>query len=96
MPENMLISAELKGPRNFLRIRPGIFEFKPESTLKLGQTKPQISRTVPTNRHTTIPTDSGPIPACFDDVPKLFKLGDSSAAVMVLIVANGRDRTGLR
>ena len=64
-------SAELKGPRKLLRIRPGIFDFEPDLGLKLGQTKPKISGTVPTNRHTTIPNDSGPISACFDDDPKL-------------------------
>ncbi len=64
-------SAELKGPRKLLRIRPGIFEFEPDLGLKLGQTKPKISGTVPTNRHTTIPNDSGPVSACFDDDPKL-------------------------
>ncbi len=40
--------------------------------LKLGQSKPEISGTVPTNRHTTIPNDSGPSSACFDEDPKLF------------------------
>ena len=39
--------------------------------LKQGQTKPKIYGTVPTDRHTTSPNDSGPIPACFDDGPKL-------------------------
>ena len=60
-------SAELKGPRNLLRIRPEIFDFEPDLGLKRGQTKPKISGTAPTNRHTTIPNDSGPISACFDD-----------------------------
>ena len=64
-------SAELKEPRTFLRIRPGIFDFEPDLGLKLSQTKPKISGTLPTNRHTTIPNDSGPISACFDDDPKL-------------------------
>ncbi len=63
--------AELKGPRKLLRIRPEIFDFEPDLGLKLGQTKPKISGTVPTNRHTTIPKDSDPISACFDDDPKL-------------------------
>ena len=66
-----LYSAELKGPGKLLRIRPRIFDFEPDLGLKLGQTKPKISGTVPTNRHTTIPNDSGPISACFDDDPKL-------------------------
>ncbi len=39
--------------------------------LKRGQTRPKIHGTVSTNRHTTIPNDSGPISACFDDDPKL-------------------------
>ncbi len=52
-------------------IRPEIFEFELDLGLKLGQTKRKISGTVPTNRHTTTPNDSGPILACFDDDPKL-------------------------
>jgi hypothetical protein len=40
--------------------------------LKLGQSKPTMPGTVPTDRHTTIPIDSGPIPAAlFDDDPEL-------------------------
>ncbi len=54
-------SAELKGPRTFSRIRPEIFDLEPASGLKLGQTKTKIPGTVPTNRHTTIPNDSGTI-----------------------------------
>ncbi len=38
--------------------------------LKRRQTKPKINGTVPTNRHTTIPNDDGPISASFDDDPK--------------------------
>ena len=64
-------SAELKGPRKLLRIRPGIFDFEPELGLKRSQTKPKIPGTVPTDRHTTIPNDYGTISACFDDDPKL-------------------------
>jgi hypothetical protein len=67
----ILDSSELKGPRTLLRMRPEIFDFGQDLGLKLGQTKPKISGTVPTNRHTTIPNDSGPILACFDDDPKL-------------------------
>ena len=52
-------------------MRPEIVDFEPDLGLKLGQTKPKISGTVPTDRHTTIPNDSGPIPAWFDDDPKL-------------------------
>ena len=64
-------SAELKGPRQLLRIRPEIFDFERALGLKRGQTKPKIPGKVPTDRHTTIPDDSGPISACFDDEPKL-------------------------
>ncbi len=66
-----LCSAELKGPRNILRIRPEIFGFEPDLGLKHGQTKHNISGTEPTNRHTTIPNDSGPMSACFDDDSQL-------------------------
>ncbi len=65
------VLAELQGPRKPFRIRPEIFVFEPDSGLKLDQTKPVLSGTVPTNRHTTIPNHSGPISACFDDDPKL-------------------------
>ena len=61
----------LRTNRELLRIRPEIFDFELELGLKLGQSKPKISGTAPTNRHTTIPNDSGPISACFDDDPKL-------------------------
>ncbi len=64
-------SAELKGPQKLFRIRPEIFDFEPDLVLKPGQTKPKIPGTVPTNRHTPMPNDSGPISACFDDDPKL-------------------------
>ncbi len=37
-------SAELKGPRAILRIRPEIFDFEPDLGLKLGQTKPKNTR----------------------------------------------------
>ena len=70
-PSHVRVSAELKGPRQLVRIRPEIFDFEPDLGLKLGQTKPNIPGTVPTNRHTTLPNDSGPISACFDDDPKL-------------------------
>ena len=55
-----------------MRIRPEIFDFEPDLGLKLGQTKPNISGTVPTKGHTSIPNDSGPSSACFDEDPKLF------------------------
>ncbi len=67
-------SAELEGPRKLQRIRPGIFEFEPKLGLKLSQTEPKISGTVPTNRHATIPNNSGPISASFDYDPKLVTL----------------------
>ena len=56
-------SADLKGPRKLFRIRSEIFDFELDLGLKLGQTKHKIPGTVPTDRHTTIPKDSGPIPA---------------------------------
>ena len=68
---NHLNSAELKGPRKLFRIRSEIFDFELDLGLKLGQTKHKIPGTVPTDRHTTIPNDSGLISACFDDDPKL-------------------------
>ncbi len=34
-------AAELKGPDNFLRIRPEIDDFEPDLGQKLGQTKPK-------------------------------------------------------
>jgi hypothetical protein len=43
---------------------------EPASGLKLGQPKPKLSGTVPTNRRTSIPNDSGPMSVCFDDDPK--------------------------
>ncbi len=64
-------SANLKGPRKLVRIRPEIFDFDRDLGLTLDQTKPKISGTVPTDRHTTIPNDSGTISACFDDAPEL-------------------------
>ncbi len=66
-------SAELKGPRTLLMIRPEIFDFESDWGLKLGQPKHNISGMVPTNRRTTSLNDSGPISACFDDDPKLLK-----------------------
>ncbi len=61
--------------------------------LKLG------SGTVPTNRHTTIPNDSGPISACFDDDPKLLNCviaqpspgsGGQEVKIEALPLATGR------
>ncbi len=63
-----------------LRIRPEILDFDTDFGLRLGQTKPKIPGTVPTDRNTTIPNDSGPISGCLDDDPKLLiKLRDISA-----------------
>ncbi len=69
-----LNSAERARPRQMLGIWLEIFYFEPDLGLKLGQTKPNISGTVPTNRHTTIPNDSGQISACLDYDQQLFKL----------------------
>ncbi len=74
-PENGSIGAlsavkRVNKARQLLRIRPKIFDFKPDLGLKLGLTKPKISGTAPTDRHTTLPNDSGPISSCFDDDPK--------------------------
>jgi hypothetical protein len=50
----------------------GVFDSEPGLGLKLGQSKPTMPGTVPTDRHTTIPINSGPIPAAlFDDDPEL-------------------------
>ncbi len=76
------ISAEVKGPRKLLRIRQDIFNFDPNLGLNLGRTKPKIPGTVPTDRHTTIPTDSGPICGVFRRRSETFKLCDSSAEPM--------------
>ncbi len=64
-------SSRPVNPENGLRIRPGIFDFEPDLGLKLDQTEPKISGTVPISLQTTIPNDSGPISACFDGDPKL-------------------------
>ncbi len=66
-------SAERRGPPKCLGIQPEIFDFEPDLGLKLCQITPEISGMVPTNRHTTIPNDSGPTLACFDDDPKLLR-----------------------
>jgi hypothetical protein len=68
---NNLFSAVLKRPGKLLRIRPEVFDFEPELGRKRSQTKPEMPSTVPTDRHTTIPNDSGSISVCFDDHPKL-------------------------
>ncbi len=48
-----------------------IFDFQPDVGLKRSHTKPKIHGTAPTERHTTIPNDSGPISSCFDEDPEL-------------------------
>ncbi len=67
VPAHSIISAELKGPRQFVRIRPEIFNFEPDSGPKLGQTKPKNIRH---GTHEPAHND-GPISACFGDDPKL-------------------------
>ncbi len=59
--------------KKLLRMRPEIFDSGPERNLNRSQTKPQITGTVPTDRHITIPKASGPMSACFDEDPKLVK-----------------------
>ncbi len=66
------VSAQLEWPRTLARIRPEVFDFELRLGLKRSHTKPKIPGTVPTDRRTTIPNDSGPISACFDDHPKPF------------------------
>ncbi len=68
---DIYLPAALKGPRQMLRVRAEIFDFEQDLGLKLGQTKPKISGTVPPDRHTTIPIDSGPISTPLEDDPKL-------------------------
>jgi hypothetical protein len=70
---HVFTSAALKGPRKLLRIRPAIFDVEPDLGLTLWQTNPRKSGAAPTNRHATIPNDSGPVSASFDDDPKLLK-----------------------
>ncbi len=65
------LSAELKGPRQLLRIRPDMFDFEPELGSEPSSTQPKIRGTVPTDRHTTSPNDSGPISVYFEDDPTL-------------------------
>ncbi len=60
--------AELRGPREFVKEEAENLRFR-TGFMHLGLT---VSGTVPTNRRTTIPNDSGPISWCFDDDPKLF------------------------
>ncbi len=65
---------------------PEIFDFDWDLGLKLSQTKPKISGTVPTNRHTTIPNESGPISVCFDNGPKLLKCEIRSTELPVVSI----------
>ena len=64
-------SAELKGPRKLLRIRPKIIDLGPKSAPKPDEAKPKMPGSVPTNRHKPIPIDFGPVSGCFDHDPKL-------------------------
>ncbi len=66
-----IFSPTVKGPGKLLRIRPEIFDFGSDVGLKGGKTKPKIPGTAPTDWHTTIPTDSGPMSVCFHNDPKL-------------------------
>ncbi len=59
-------SAELKGPRQLLRIRPGIVYCRPKSAPKPDETQPKMPGAVPRNRHTPIPVDFGPVSWCFN------------------------------
>ncbi len=67
---NTLRSAELKRPEKLSRIRPEIFDFELDLGRKRRQAKPKIHGTVPTDRLTTIPNDSGTVSSRFDDPPK--------------------------
>ncbi len=67
------------GPEN-VYIRPEIFNFEPELGLKLGQNKPTTSGTAHTDRHITMPSDSGPMSVCFHDGPKLLHCEMRSSA----------------
>ena len=82
----------------------GVFDSEPGLGLKLGQSKPTMPGTVPTDRHTTIPIDSGPIPAAlFDDDPELLNseiaqpnrfMAKLLAIPAVYIYTNGRIYSG--
>ncbi len=48
-------------PKAGIGPKAGPFDVEPELGLKLGQTNPKIPGTVPTDRHTRIPNDSGPM-----------------------------------
>ncbi len=69
------LGSAKRAPKLF-RIRPEIFDVDPDLGLKLGQTKPEISGALPTNRHTAIPNDSGPssgnLPEAFSREGKRF------------------------
>ncbi len=66
----VLYSAELEGPRKLLRIHPDLFDFGLPLGLKASKSNPKTPGTVLTDRHTTIPKDSGPNSVCFDGDPK--------------------------
>jgi hypothetical protein len=65
-------SAELKGARKTFKDPAGNLRFRAGIGPERKQSQAQNTRQVPRNRHTTIPNDSGPASACFDDDPKLF------------------------
>ncbi len=66
-----LYSAELKGPRTLLRIRPGIVDLEPKSAPKPHKAKPKMAGAVPTNPPKPMSIDFGPVSGCFDHNPKL-------------------------
>ncbi len=54
-------SAQLKGPRTLLRIRPKIGDSGPQPAPKPDEAKPKMPGALPTNRHKPIPIDFGPV-----------------------------------
>ncbi len=64
-------SAELKGPRTLLRIRPKPFDLEPKSAPKPDEAKPMMPKAVPTNRHEPFPINFGAVSVCFGHDPKL-------------------------
>ncbi len=55
------MSAELKGPRKLLRIRPGIVDVRPKWPPTPDKAKPKMPGAVPTNRNKPMPIDVGPV-----------------------------------
>ncbi len=56
---------------NWVMIRAEFFDFDPVLGLQRSQTKPKVPGTVPTDRNTTIPCESGPTSVGFDNDPEL-------------------------